>query len=344
MHLDSLDREECRRCKGKHDGRVLICSEIGCPIAIHEKCMCCKPMFDDFGRFYCPYCSYKRALRWTLAFGRNAKAAKKALLDFLGGNKYYQEDGEGEKNEHGAKHLDNCQVEIEKTVVDTGIRVSEKNEQNIDSHVEIGTTVDGLVIGLNGVDTDIRVSEKNEPNVDSHLEKGTTADGLVIGLNEAVDDGIRVLEGNNGRREDEELIQGLDEPANIDRPILEVRTRHIKRRAQRTVHVENVDSSGRLSPPSRKSSNRPTTIAGATPSKTSLESGKQFTNLNFPNAKRKRLNWTNEEEEMLKKGVARFSTANKNIPWRKILEFGCRVFNGTRTPVDLKDKWRNIKD
>ncbi|XP_027910161.1 uncharacterized protein LOC114169284 isoform X1 [Vigna unguiculata] len=59
-------------------------------------------------------------------------------------------------------------------------------------------------------------------------------------------------------------------------------------------------------------------------------------------AKRKRLLWTVEEEKVLKEGVLKFSQENKNIPWRKILEFGCRVFDKTRTPIDLKDKWKSI--
>lgn len=40
--------------------------------------------------------------------------------------------------------------------------------------------------------------------------------------------------------------------------------------------------------------------------------------------------------------MLKFATEDQNIPWRKILEFGCRVFDKTRTPVDLKDKWRKI--
>ncbi|KAJ4849246.1 hypothetical protein Tsubulata_040448 [Turnera subulata] len=61
------------------------------------------------------------------------------------------------------------------------------------------------------------------------------------------------------------------------------------------------------------------------------------------NDKRKRLHWTPEEEEMLEKGVNKFSSSiNKNIPWRKILEFGHQIFDPTRTPSDLKDKWRNM--
>lgn len=44
----------------------------------------------------------------------------------------------------------------------------------------------------------------------------------------------------------------------------------------------------------------------------------------------------------LQEGVLKFSKQNQNMPWRKILEFGCRVFDKTRTPVDLKDKWKKM--
>lgn len=45
----------------------------------------------------------------------------------------------------------------------------------------------------------------------------------------------------------------------------------------------------------------------------------------------------------LQEGVKQFSTTvNKNIPWRKILELGRHVFDQTRTPTDLKDKWKQI--
>lgn len=62
----------------------------------------------------------------------------------------------------------------------------------------------------------------------------------------------------------------------------------------------------------------------------------------LPNLRRKKLPWNEDEVEMLQEGVQKFSTTvNKNIPWRKILEFGRHVFHGTRNPQDLKDKWRN---
>lgn len=63
----------------------------------------------------------------------------------------------------------------------------------------------------------------------------------------------------------------------------------------------------------------------------------------LPNGKRRRVLWRQEEEEMIEEGVKKFSTTvNKNIPWRKILELGHHVFDHTRTPTDLKDKWKQI--
>uniref|UniRef100_A0A1J3HHK8 Myb-like domain-containing protein n=1 Tax=Noccaea caerulescens TaxID=107243 RepID=A0A1J3HHK8_NOCCA len=57
--------------------------------------------------------------------------------------------------------------------------------------------------------------------------------------------------------------------------------------------------------------------------------------------KRKRILWTQAEEEMLRVGVQKFP-GFRNIPWRKILEYGRDVFQEERVPSDLKDKWKNM--
>nr|GLL34652.1 titin homolog [Ipomoea trifida] len=73
------------------------------------------------------------------------------------------------------------------------------------------------------------------------------------------------------------------------------------------------------------------------------EQSSQWQRNQFPNGRRQKLMWSTEEEEMLQEGVHKFSaTANKNIPWRKILDFGRHVFHPTRMPTDLKDKWRTL--
>ncbi|KAK9120320.1 hypothetical protein Syun_017937 [Stephania yunnanensis] len=61
-------------------------------------------------------------------------------------------------------------------------------------------------------------------------------------------------------------------------------------------------------------------------------------NRSSPHSRRQKIPWTTEEE-----GVRRFSsTDGKNMPWKKILLYGQDVFMGSRTSIDLKDKWRNI--
>ncbi|KAL9426212.1 hypothetical protein AB3S75_033062 [Citrus x aurantiifolia] len=109
---------------------------------------------------------------------------------------------------------------------------------------------------------------------------------------------------------------------------------------------QNVDSSKKLSSPKGANSEKIAQVRNekSTASKKSTQvSGGKFTNFTFASEKRRRLHWTAEEEEMLKEGVEKFSTkVNKNLPWKKVLEFGCDVFDPTRTPSDLKDKWRNI--
>ncbi|KAG6404964.1 hypothetical protein SASPL_132543 [Salvia splendens] len=57
--------------------------------------------------------------------------------------------------------------------------------------------------------------------------------------------------------------------------------------------------------------------------------------------KRSRLMWTEEEEEALREGVEEYQVG-VNIPWKKILEES-EKFDPTRTPADLKDKWRTQK-
>ncbi|KAJ0500400.1 putative transcription factor MYB-HB-like family [Helianthus annuus] len=68
-----------------------------------------------------------------------------------------------------------------------------------------------------------------------------------------------------------------------------------------------------------------------------------MSNIMFDRTKRGRVLWSEQEEEMLKEGVQRYSVlTKKNLPWKKILEFGRHVFDSSRTPSDLKDKWRKI--
>ncbi|KAF6141330.1 hypothetical protein GIB67_008507 [Kingdonia uniflora] len=79
-------------------------------------------------------------------------------------------------------------------------------------------------------------------------------------------------------------------------------------------------------------------------SETRNKSTKTNSNPALPDSRRKRLYFTPEEEKMLREAVPKFSDSNpgKPIPWLKILEFGSQVFNESRYPMDLRDKWRHM--
>ncbi|KAA3450542.1 snRNA-activating complex subunit 4 [Gossypium australe] len=47
--VDWLNGEYCFECNSG-SGQVLVCSESGCPVALHEACMTWRPMFDDMER------------------------------------------------------------------------------------------------------------------------------------------------------------------------------------------------------------------------------------------------------------------------------------------------------
>ncbi|XP_065880869.1 uncharacterized protein [Euphorbia lathyris] len=122
---------------------------------------------------------------------------------------------------------------------------------------------------------------------------------------------------------------------------LVVRLRHVKRRES-----QNTDSPKKSALPTRstKATGKPVDeVAPLKKPKQPKMPAIKFIGLPFAHEKRRRLLWKPEEEEMLREGVHKFSTtANKNLPWRKILEFGRHIFDPSRNPTDLKDKWRSI--
>ncbi|CAM6088397.1 unnamed protein product [Calypogeia fissa] len=63
-----------------------------------------------------------------------------------------------------------------------------------------------------------------------------------------------------------------------------------------------------------------------------------------PGVRRQNLPWNSIEEDALKEGVKMFSNkGERGFQWKRILEFGAGKFHESRTTVDLKDKWRNLR-
>ncbi|KAL8507887.1 hypothetical protein ACS0TY_018440 [Phlomoides rotata] len=93
--MDWSEKVLCIKCnKG---GNLMVCSEDGCPLAVHEGCMGCPARFDDEGRYYCPYCSYKQAVAESRKARESALATKKALMLFMN-DKVMEEDKRAEDN------------------------------------------------------------------------------------------------------------------------------------------------------------------------------------------------------------------------------------------------------
>lgn len=491
MDIDWDKEDTCIRCN--RGGDLLVCSEIGCPIALHDKCMCCNPKFDDLGHFYCPYCSYRRAIVETRRLRKKAMLAKKALANFIDKNamvgngqkqkvgesqskepnlslhvgntsrpdhETWQRDGgvqnesvqveEDQQNERGDAELaSNHQHEIvvddeacantstpdasdnvhfreegitpgneplqdfiakdksnEATIseacrsefAEDGEKIQADDSQLIENsehegmfekedsqHERILEEEDGQHESmLKGGDSQHeRILEEEDSQHDGifeeeeqaealnacHVDEEMLAEGTIHASKEGSQDGLELSEENQGGTEDEEQMQpeAPMAPSNAsvqletndsDRETLSTRHKkgRFKQRARKKAQPQNVisprkSSSQKSNSPeknARKPNEKVTTsknkkVSASKKPKQPRESPKQFTKMPFPSAKRKRLYWRAEEEDMLKEGVHRFSTsAKKNLPWRKILEFGHHIFDATRTPIDLKDKWKNM--
>lgn len=453
---DSLEEGTCIRCKGRErDDQVLFCSEIGCVIGVHEKCMGCNPWFDDSGRFYCPICRQKQMLACVWETRRRVKDAKKALLSFLEGSKVTGNKGKEKLNRRDQRNepcklsslgdgichynendLNDVEVENQGTVQEEDVRKGIENAElgcidqgtvmpeneavqpnsfvvnsgdNVGCREEVPSKANlfemrgretledeqeeglGLMgdseederIGKDKEETEafctshvaeVRIEGEEEEDLEpmdvseydreamgalntSHVAEERNADGAVKVSIKGAD--TRVSKNNEAMEKDKEQMQ--PETSNSDRlanasPVSETETLskprgRFKRRAGKATRPQNDSPSMRSSPKlkraflRRKASAKKNAVSfyeKVTTSKNSRESTKQHTTVNFPEGRRKRLHWTVEEEEMLKEGVNEFSLTTKNIPWRKILEYGRHVFHETRSPMDLKDKWRNM--
>ncbi|XP_007049458.2 PREDICTED: uncharacterized protein LOC18612541 [Theobroma cacao] len=391
IFVDWLEQESCIRCNSR-TGQVLVCSENGCPVTIHEVCMNCNPKFDNMGKFYCPYCWYKRELVRTKELRRKAMLARKELSNFIclkrdGGNEEMQVDETetmkaasvstmaGKINtgdsENGLNDKNNERIHHDQEET-PGVESISKSDEERNSRARGSENFgDGERIQDEDIENasdseDDEIDEDQwqiQPISSSHLEIEKGA--LPVSTKETSDN-VGVLEEN---KEEPVLPNAVGTtmalitsdatskvPAiksfefvlpDLNTETLVVRQKRVKRTAQKE-WPQKVDSPKMpSSEPSTSAKDKKMNQQGkATAAKNSVqcqELNKRFVSSKLGTEKRRRLHWTAEEEEMLKEGVRRFSSiVNKNIPWRKILEFGHHVFHSTRTPVDLKDKWKNI--
>ncbi|KAK3184593.1 hypothetical protein Dsin_031879 [Dipteronia sinensis] len=331
---DSLEIKPCIRCNRGGGGDVLVCSEIGCPVAIHDKCLKPQlPEFDELGKFCCPYCFYKRKTLMKQKLRKKAVEAKKYLSGFL--DFKVSSDDNVRMNEERDR-------EREPNVLPPG---GERNHRDCEGKVVTNQVEDHSV----PLESEQQDNEDNIKLSDFFSRPKTLVEHPRDLLAPISHQGDKISHGHEKLPRVESPVDSIGKEqsgeqksdSDTEIPLTRRRRRTSEKKAQpqnveKKARPQNVDSLKKFSSPK-----------GATPvkiNKTKQQaSPRNFPNLPFANEKRKRQHWKTEEEEMLREAVHKFSsTVNKNLPWRKILEFGHHVFDPTRNPTDLKDKWRNM--
>uniref|UniRef100_A0A2P2IWG5 Uncharacterized protein MANES_18G010900 n=1 Tax=Rhizophora mucronata TaxID=61149 RepID=A0A2P2IWG5_RHIMU len=393
--VDWLRNDACLRCN--RDGKLIFCSEQGCPLAFHRECMEFEPKFDEKGMFYCPYCWFKLQVSRTLFLREKAMLAKKALLDFMNSKTSSENEekqdvrraegksstevpwvggrSEGEilgemkdhQNEKGFKKLDEydpfggvVEIDCHKNMnehcgqkekiqgvepLNNYVHEKKKNDKKILHPYNFRVLDDeGMkeqdddYVG-DGMDDEIVEESPNTYCVEEESILNDTPNGSKESLHQ---DALETLRG-------EEVAQKVPKTSDINSETIVVhrkRFKHIVKKKVTQPHIAR--SSKKVSFQTHNNleantSNQYKKTSSFENSRRPQESTSTFSNLHFAQDKRKRLYWTPEEEDMLKEGVQKFSIeVNKNIPWRKILESGRHIFHATRTPNDLRDKWRKI--
>ncbi|KAL4325976.1 hypothetical protein GQ457_11G004110 [Hibiscus cannabinus] len=312
--VDLLKGEYCFECNSR-SGQVFVCSENGCPVAFHEECMTWKPKFDDMGKFYCPYCLYRQEVSRLKELRLKAMNAERELSNFL----CLRRDSGSQEIKEGET------VSMKRASVSTMAREV--------SYGDCG----------NGLNDDATCHNQDETQGFESISKEKSDDGSIstthgsgkAGSEERMQEDMEMVE-----REYDETDQGEPMLPNVGTTLRKCQN-HDKQIAIKALPLTVVFQPSTSENDMDLSQERKAIIANA-----SVECQKSTKRLLMPivgSEKRRRLNWTAEEEERLKELVQEFSTkVHKNMPWRKILEHGRSVFHSTRLPADLKDKWKNI--
>ncbi|KAI3678098.1 hypothetical protein L6452_37379 [Arctium lappa] len=312
--------EICLCMKCNKGGQLLLCRSNACLFRVHESCMSSAATLDENGNFYCPFCAYSRAISKYLLVKKKASLARKDLQAFLSlGVKHRQKisskKGAGlETNE--SRHIGALGENF--VVNGNGDTVSRSKEDYPPAKPSCG---EGTTCVSNAENP--MVAEPSRLCVNNELHCGDK--DVSVGIASLTKAGE--VEKKVGKASQEESPVGIGEHAVIhsnsgclNQPICQPRM-------PKAQYNEKESPASDVSNHSRRSCKRKS----------------QYISPTIPLLGRKKLQWTKSEEEILKDGVQRFSSAdNKRIPWREILSFGQGVFHKSRTAIDLKDKWRNI--
>lgn len=361
----------CIKCD-KSGGKLLTCHDNDCHLVVHEDCLGCEAKFDDMGNFTCPYCVYKRALQEVIKAEKKAVFAEKNLSKHLSGKGVGVEDVETVNVSERSDVRNQCVgTSPECTLRDEGGDVFLVNNEGVVLLHRVGDDGglnddfnrvkvvekqnDGCCSGEGKVDQlkDVDMNERSQfgDKIQNDATRTETFskyhhDAGHYEAHDFMQENVEEAEENEGRVD--EVKNQEQAHKTIEKNVCEESVPQVHLEAKRKVNDTTastcMDTDDTISeeatgaqPPGvdiPKGSSRKSSKVAKPPAMLKLPT---------PKMKRKRSAWKVEEEEKLKEGVKKHSKlVNKNIPWQKILEEGREVFDETRTPADLKDKWRNI--
>lgn len=306
--LEKVDWRELNSCiKCNKSGKLLICSSNSCSSAIHESCLGSDAIFEKMEEFQCPFCAYSLALSKYLEVKTKVSLARKDLVTFLSGRSRKQSE---------VKFFRSCGI------------VQNHLELDDDSHKSKQTRAFGKKVNKLHSRKKIECKEIGplvSSSGDNPPQKGVASTSeLTKSLNKDKQEG----EGM-GQESQSPRVHGLASMANL---ISQGENTELGSKKE----VPCPSESDFLSERSDDSDLSKYII--------SIRKHKiQSSNPGTPELRRKRVPWTVEEEQTLKDGIQIFYGDHNNIPWKKILDHGENVFHESRTTVDLKDKWKNVK-
>lgn len=373
------EKEICIKCdKG---GEVLACADSCCPIAVHVRCMGCPARFDNLGKFYCPYCLYRQSIAKLHQAKEHVLSKKQALDNFIDKEmidnvrevpsivskstcERADEPLPENKSDVPESNCDQQLVVVQQKL--SGPDVDCGSKPSVRTSSKAPATDFRVLEAGNGVQVNYlqEVGEHQlEKSVEDHHQDGYLSNSSVAEEEKLGNELVLAETNRNSAEIAEKLMIGDDQTTatvmNTD-PSLQQHL-HGKRRAEtgdstcreykrvstqrecgkqvNKVKDELTDSPRRLTRTSASLLENTNAVGKFV----QVKQPSMLLPVILPNGKRRRVLWRHEEEEMIEEGVKKFSsTVNKNIPWRKILEFGHHVFDHTRTPTDLKDKWKQI--
>ncbi|XP_021893308.1 uncharacterized protein LOC110811202 isoform X1 [Carica papaya] len=288
--------------KCNEDGHLLVCTISTCPFMVHETCLGSSAILGDNETFLCPFCAYSVAVSKYLKAKKEASLARKALVAFL------NVGFEHRLKEYGERLRREEQFHLRKNGNEAP---SYKLPEN--GHLEDG---EDNQVGQNCQDVnEISGSQQNKSTGQRDQEPAFSEEEDDTYCKNSKNFPLNKKDVKNKIGKD--FLQQQD---TLKKPIYDC----------------NTDEEEASEGDSSKHINSDYCIRFR-------RQEKQRSYPAIPQSRRKKCPWTAEEEDMLRKGVQLFSGDNeRQFPWTKILEFGASVFQSSRTPVDLKDKWRNM--